>query len=364
MSKKTLLTLTGSLTILAAAAYYGANFVSAQAEKTHQISQVSLEEKTKREVNALLQKIFPHNAKAWLDLLEATKLLSQLSHTSQQTQNTSQLALLESLNTLLQEAWLRKPDLERWHLSDDALSAEKRKKIMEALNEMHIYDAIEPAKVNNQYRKYDCALLMGATEKRVKSRLNYLLDLWKAGAKFDRLFVVTGYRKLDPEEEPITTTLLALKMEPTEAQMAKYILTTILAERVKADPTFQAFGREIEIIYMHTPAKSNTTRASAIDTLTEWTNLYGANNHIALVMSHQPYIGYHAAVFTRILSHDFADPVKMLNTTNTHFTLSGMDVEVVGEKCTQIRIMGTLDDLARVFNQYLPLFRKELNEKS
>lgn len=369
MSKKTLLTLTGSLAILAGAAYYGANFVSAndspstskQAGKTHQ---VLLEEKTKREMNALLQKIFPHDAKAWLDLLEATKLLSQLSHTSQQTKNTSQLALLESLNTLLQEAWLRKPNLERWHLSDDALSAEKKKNIAEALNEMHIYGTIEPIKIDNHYRQYDCALLMGALESRVHLRLNYLLDLWKKGLKFNRLFVLTGSRSLDPAQEPITATLAALKIDTTEEEMTGYLLKTALKERSKTDPAFQNFEREVEIIHMNAPAKPDATRANATDVITKWKDQYdnSANRNILLI-ANQPYIPYYAGVLTRILSHDFSDPVQSLAKTYTHFKLAnGTEIEAIGEKSTA-GIMVTLDHLARFFYQYLPLFRKELNEK-
>lgn len=373
MQKPKILTIIGFVTIFSIIGYYKKSSTTNNLFTELNSSQnqfQTVQEKKEHEINTLLKKIFPHHANAWLDLLRATKLLPQLTesisnYSLEETENIHDIFLVESLNTLLQEGWLRKSNLEPWHLSDNILSVEKKKHITEALSEMHIYDEIYPTKIDRQYRQYDCALLMGSSEPAVRIRLNYLLDLWKDGLRFDRLFVVTGYRQLEPELEPVTATLAALKIDTTEEQMTRYVLTTTLIEKAKTDPAFQNFDQKVKIIYTNAFKKPQNARATANDTLMQWKNLYGATHKTILMVSNQPYTEYHTAVFAGILSHDFADPIEMLGTTRTHFKLTnGIEVETIGDKCVNQKIMVTLDNLARVFYQYLPLFKKELNAKS
>ncbi len=304
-------------------------------------------------LETLLKQMVPGQEEAWLRLLTVTNILDKLPKEESPT------VVLDRLNQLLQEFWLRKAGSERWQLTDDTLTALQKKSIAEAFTELGLYQEIAPTQEGGQFKQYDCAFLMGALASRMESRLRYLMKLWEQGVRFDRLYVLVGYRKLSPDQEPITKTLEGLGIDLNETNMATYLVPHILQE-IGGFPG-------VEIIYVNTPINGKAQRATCTDTITTWKNQYGLGGQLStrdrhiLVVSNQPYVEYQASVARRILSDNFRERIQMIGHHNTHFQIgNGYTIEAVGHSGVHHKLTVGLDSLARIVYESHPLWKKQM----
>ncbi len=309
-------------------------------------------------IELLLKDIFPEKDKAWIKLLRTTNLLNTFPKTEQ-----NPASMLNILNEKLQRSWLRKPGIERYQLSDDILSHSQKANLLVAFQELGLYDEMPPIKEHDKYRKYDCAILLGALQSRVEMRLQYILDLWKQGVRFDRLYVLSGHRKLVAEHEPIMAELTKLKIDRNETNMMIFIVTKMMQEQkiIKEN--------ELEIIYVYAPAEPNASRANTTDNLNSWKNQFGTEGTISqkdkslLLISNQPYAAYQATVAYKILSEQYSHAIEAVNHQDNRMKLAnGYDIEMVAPKGKPDVLMASLDTLARELYERLPLLQQRLEQ--
>lgn len=141
---------------------------------------------------------------------------------------------LAAINATLQEHVFRKPDSgkERWEIGSQ-LSQEQGAAVWQAAQKLHFFNEWQPQKVSYRY-----AVLLGATAFRVRTRLNYLMHLWKTGTRFDELVFLTGARTLDPKVDGDALTEAERADAPkTETDMMRVVYAhTDVPEDMRAIP--------------------------------------------------------------------------------------------------------------------------------
>ena len=156
---------------------------------------------------------------------------------------------------------------ERWELSD--APHWDRTKILKNLQELGFVEAIKP----NQ-KHYKTAVLLGSTGPRMQDRIDYLVQLWNQGLRFDRLVFLTGDRDLIKSDGPH-----ALK---NETQLFKYLWAhTNLAKDLKKLPT----------LWIDAPQIDNQ-RPTTVSTVLEWKKQESLEHEDILAFSNQPFVRY------------------------------------------------------------------------
>jgi hypothetical protein len=211
-----------------------------------------------------------------------------------------------------QKQWLRKPGKERWEVAE--LSEDKRAIVLNWATQQGLFDSWKPLLKN-----YDKALILGATTSRMQMRLNYLIELWEEGTRFDEIVWLTGDRPLDPRVDSLTD------RSTTESGAARIIWEeTILPEGM----------RNLPVVFMPVPMKiegSSSVRPNTQDTLVAWqAKVLGPCT--ALFVSNQPFCGYQFAV------------IKTTLTPEVMFDLVGSGVDLT-ERSVSAAV--TLDSIAR-----------------
>ncbi len=280
-------------------------------------------------INELLSKIFPGKDAAWLSLLEATGILTMGTF----LQEGSPATLIETLNTCLQEKWIRPSDKQDWQITDESLSDDQKNIIRQAFKSLNLYDEIAPTQ-----KQYDAALLMGALENLVRSRLTYLITCWNKGVRFNRIYILVGDRALSPDQEPITYTLKATHRNEPDMMM-----------QIVSDAVKEGAFPGAEIIYAHAPKQSNAVRATSMDNIISWEKQRRINDHHILLVTNQPYIAYQSTIASQVLSNNFREKVSCVTGKETHFKVSDKyDVEAVGQSNSIHTLTVGLDCLARI----------------
>ncbi len=284
-------------------------------------------------IELLFEKLFPHNHTLWIKLLTVTGLIDKFDPTESDPSK-----LLDQLNQLLQNNWLRKAGTERWDVSDNTLSDTDRTNILDTFTQMNLYTAVQP---NTQI--YDCAFLLGALETRVRSRFQHLVDLWKQGVKFKRVYVLAGYRELLTDREPIAEQMRKDGIDLNETNMTQYVVNQMLPEGFP------------EIIYVNAPIEGNAPRANTGNTFAKWKEDYGTEKNI-LVISNQPFVSYQAAMGCKVLSDNYKLPVLQLHAH--HYKIGDREIDTVGHEGSANTLSVGLDSLAREIYAKLPWLKQ------
>lgn len=215
--------------------------------------------------------------------------------------------------------WMRKDGCERWHIADTNL--ENKSGFFDVFHKLHLIDEIAP-----KHQHYDYLVLMGAAYGRITSRLQYAIQLWKQGIRFDKVVILSGARALTDTELTALHKDYNVKdtdlVPVTEAELMQFVYSTM---------PMPAEMRQIAVTLIDAPMKKNQSgilvRPTTGDTVIEWMKLKPAAGS-CLVISNQPYVGYQDSVAKALLPHDFI-------------------VETVGEKSYDLIVGIYLDTVAR-----------------
>jgi hypothetical protein len=147
-------------------------------------------------------------------------------------------------------------------------------------------------------KTYNYGIFPGGYIPRMKDRLNFMIQEWNRGVRFQEFVILTGERPLDPETEKNHIHL------NTESEVLKVLL--------KEAPLPKEF-REIPWTFINVPMQLNKEnkprRPNSQDTILEWL----AQKPIpgsCVIFGNQPLVGYFDAVFRTYLPINF--PVETI----------------------------------------------------
>lgn len=277
-------------------------------------------------IDDLMSSLFPQEYQSWMQLLEITDQLRFLDH------NFAPSEMIDQFNHCLQKNWLRPKDKERWELVTQWPS-EQTHAIKKALDHIGIFNEITP-----RLTHYDCIFFMGTTSNDVIDRMKYLNLLKNKGLQFDRLYVMSAFRELDPKlESKVMAELSALNLAVNELEMMEHLVPRYI--------------QHDEVIYVNAISHERKKRATTKDTYITWQDEFlGKNNdHQILIISSQPFVHYQNATAFQVLSHDYQKPVSMpLGMANHGVIIDQCEIETVGHRDgEQLLPEIWLDSLAR-----------------
>ncbi|OGB97316.1 hypothetical protein A3F06_00005 [candidate division TM6 bacterium RIFCSPHIGHO2_12_FULL_36_22] len=194
---------------------------------------------------------------------------------------------LEEIVKQTQKEWLRAPDKERQDM--DELVLKNGKQVLSALKQLGFINQVDPKNTT-----YDYVLFMGATVPSMKDRLDYLLELWKKGIRFEHLIFLVGERPLTVKMDGYD----ALEHSATEFEAMRYMYN-------HADLPL-GFKESIRsVVFIDAPMNLGNKRPTTGDTIKYWL-LTDPQPGNCLVISRNPHIKYQDAVVRELLPSGFA----------------------------------------------------------
>jgi len=201
-------------------------------------------------------------------------------------------SLPDTIMQKTQDAWLRKPHHERWHL-DQAIKRHHHD-ILSNLKELGVTRPIVPA-----YNQYDALCILGGAAPSMKKRIQHAVSLIESGISAQQIVILTGERPRSQERE--SRQQLAQVCDPelplqehettpeTEYEIAQFLLRH----------TQLSCASSLQVI--SSPAQPGSRRANTRDTAATF---YAQHPDIAtlLCISHQPYICYQHTVIKSVFS--------------------------------------------------------------
>jgi len=219
--------------------------------------------------------------RAFYKLLQLTDIIDD---EFDDTQFEDATAALDWLKAVTQKHWLRKEGTERWNLKDSA-DMQRNTELREILTLLDLLAERTPSKT-----EYEYALLQGALQSRVETRMDYLIALWGRGIRCNQIVVLGGQRPLMKDREPLATTL---SEGATEFDM---MMEVIAASRESWPDDMKKFP----IIEINTPMQTKpeggTRRPNTADTFRHWQEEHKPEPGSVLAISNQPYVDYQHAV--------------------------------------------------------------------
>ncbi|MCB1074839.1 MAG: hypothetical protein KDK59_04815 [Simkania sp.] len=160
---------------------------------------------------------------------------------------------------------------DRWNFTNRF--EDKRDKLIPLLDELGFFQAVH---AKNSHYSY--AVVLGALRSSVQKRIDFLVEEWQRGIRFDKVVFLTGKRELRPIEEcpdlQSETEMMIRVWNQTEMPEALKNLTPIIVDSRPAP------GRD---------------RATTESTVYAWLEL-SPNPGSCLVFSSQPYVSYQDAI--------------------------------------------------------------------
>ncbi len=214
---------------------------------------------------------------------------------------------LDSLVSFTQQAWLRPATKERWEMSEQY--GHLREQGMSLIKDLGMLRPFYP-----QADQYDYAIVLGATIARVRTRLNFLVQQWQLGVRFNKLIFLTGQRLLDPVLESEAVLFDSANKEfpfPPErakkTEMAR-LYETDMMKLVYMQSDLPAAMRELPVLFVDAKGSFNLDqkwqRPNTSDTVEAWL-AYTPEAGSCLVISNNPFIGYQHAVLSSLLPDNF-----------------------------------------------------------
>lgn len=224
---------------------------------------------------------------------------------------------LSSIVEKTQKQWLRAAGKERWEI--DEMFPEKRAEALALLDTLGCIAEVKPT-----HTHYDYAVVLGTTVQRVRTRLQYLINLHNAGVQCNKIIVLGSERPLDAMLEHATVLLdcnngfLACKPNwslksdapKTETEMMKMVY-----DQAELPDSFA----NIPVTFIDTRMIKNDNgtlrRPSTGDTIHSWlaTN---PEEGSCLFISNNPFIGYQDSVVRTFMPTNFIVETVGAATTN------------------------------------------------
>ena len=203
--------------------------------------------------------------------------------------------------------WGRKPDQERWQMTEVILPEIKQTQVMEALDELGLISPWKPKKEH-----YDYAVLPGSTVPSMKARLDWLVQQWREGIRFNQLVVLTGQRPLTPGIDRFADVMAGLLPNnsslPTSFNGANAPMHETEAARLLLYYYPYPEGMEqVPVKFVDCPRiwqGGHWGRCHTGTTVKDWLE-YSPKPGTTLVISSQPSAHYQDAVFRRHLPQTF-----------------------------------------------------------
>jgi hypothetical protein len=225
---------------------------------------------------------------------------------------------------------------ERWDLKE--IFQNEKDRALEIFDELNILNEVYP-KLN----KYDHVIIIGATIPSVRSRLSFLKEQSEKGIRFDSIVFLGGQRQLRASEiESLyddNNPYISFKKDwkrsntipTTESEMMK-----IVFEQSELPNEM----RNVKIVFVDAPMiieNEKLIRPGSKETINCWLKTSPKHGK-CLVISNQPYVGFHEAIFKNAMPDDFV-------------------VEVIGKKANLNTIVPVfLDTIAKwASNEYIKL---------
>ncbi len=245
----------------------------------------------------------------------------------------SQLATIEKINEWAQANLLRQG--ERWQAQSNKFEKYKEE-ILPFLHEFVLIDEVNPS-----FKHYEEAIIHGASLSTMRLRLQFLIEQWEKGVRFDSLSFLTGARPLDPAIEneisfrnaynsafKIRSDWQLTNLPTTEAEAAQMIWDQAeMAEEM----------RMIKVTFVNAPMKMDEKTGKQIrpntdDTVYLWKKNLDKLPSKVLAISNQPYVNRQDLVVRSIIPN--------------------LPFETVGPKANDQEIIALfLDELARIIYQ-------------
>lgn len=213
---------------------------------------------------------------------------------------------LKSIVEVTQKEWLRASGKERWDMQEKY--QDKREVLFSYFKKLGLIDQIKP-----RSKKYDYALMLGATLPRVRDRLSYLANLWDDGVRFNKIIFLGGQRPLEDKFENKEKLLdtnnpylpfasnwsLNGELPKTETEMMKFVFDqSNLPEEMK----------KLDIVFVDAPMKQkedgSLKRPTTEDTILDWLKT-NPRRGSCIAISNQPYVSYQDSILKTHLSKEF-----------------------------------------------------------
>ncbi len=207
----------------------------------------------------------------------------------------------------IQKYWPRQPNQERWEMKE--LSIEQKQLVLNWATKQGLFSPWKPA-----CKKYDKALILGATTSRMQMRLNYLKTLWEEGVRFEEIVWLTGDRPLDKRVDELTDRC------NTESEAAHIIWEeTSLPDEMSSLP----------VLFVAVPMKEGGRRPNTEDTLLAFLKT-APEPCKTLFVSDQPFCGYQFAVIHATLPNAFLfDLVGQGVDSSSHPAAAAMTLDAI-----------------------------------
>lgn len=201
--------------------------------------------------------------------------------------------------------WARKPGQERWELADVNLPPDKEALVQEDLRQLGFVQALKPVR-----KQYDYGVIPGAISPGMLQRIHYLVKLWHAGARFNRLVFLTGQRPLVPSVdrfqslmEPLLQGTGVVHFSGDAAPMHETEAARLLYQYVDLPQSI----RELPVDFIDTARTwqhQHWLRPNTRDTVKSWLQGCPAAGSV-LMVSTQPHATYQHAVVRDELPDEF-----------------------------------------------------------
>ena len=212
-----------------------------------------------------------HPSQELLELLEVTK--------------TRHKGTFKSILGAVEKAWSQ-GEKERWEL--DNRHSKKKQHILSIAHRMGFFDDARASKDHYTY-----AGIKADLQNITIARLQFLIDEWKRGIRFDHLIFFAGFRKIDPRREPLAH---HPSMPQTESDLALLIYDYIdMPDEMRALP----------VIFINAPAAPGRTRATTASSTLKWVNSKPKPGS-CLMVSSQPYVQYQHNIVSMFLPDDIS----------------------------------------------------------
>jgi len=177
---------------------------------------------------------------------------------------------------------------EKCHQSGDRWTFEhrfdhQRETLMPLLEDLGCFATVRASK-----KHYNYAVILGALRPAVQKRIDFLVEEWKRGIRFDEVVLLTGKRALRPSENCPN-----LQSE-TEMMTLVWNETPMPAEL-----------KSVRLTIVNSPPAPGRDRATTESTVFAWLEMDPTPGH-TLVVSSQPYVGYQESILKARLPISFS----------------------------------------------------------
>lgn len=233
---------------------------------------------------------------------------------------------LASVVDVTQQHWLRKSGTERWDIENKEVPHQQE--IYKICDQLGMFQEITP-----EHQNYEYAFILGALFSRMKVRLEYLIECFKQGVRFNSVVFLTGSRPANAaqgENQEALEQWVNSKIEvmpQTEAEILKFIY-----DHIQMPDEMRKIPIQIINVPMLQNPDSSFARPTTADTVEYWLKTNPKPGKI-LAISNQPYIWYQHSVMQTLLPNLF-------------------EVDTVGQGSFVDQKIGVLlDTLARILYQ-------------